>query len=296
MFGQSSDKGSIMAGINYNKTDEVLAGHRDFSKNSVSLYGTVDARAIGPSASSAVRRHRLSATSRRRPRSVTSFRTARFLARNPGATGLNVATDYHCYVNNRHADDPSDKYNFATVNLIMTPQERTRPVPQRQLQADRQRRSLSLGHAQQDLVGLQLAPDPLTRPAARHFGGQLLQPVRYRLPDAAASVHDALVTARQPHARHSAPTPIRFDGPQGFVRRLERPAVELGSRHGLRPCQRLDPRPTGLPNLTKLNQDTGPSFLGTDGVVHCGTAGCADQRLHAGQHLQPRRSEHDRGA
>src|SRR6185312_9240156 len=29
---------------------------------------------------------------------------------------------------------------------------------------------------------------------------------------------------------------------------------------------------SGLPNLTKLNQATGPSFLGTDGVVHCGTA------------------------
>src|SRR4029077_10995111 len=39
-FGQSSDKGSIMAGISYNKTEQVLAGHRNFSKNSVSLYGT----------------------------------------------------------------------------------------------------------------------------------------------------------------------------------------------------------------------------------------------------------------
>src|SRR5690348_6282901 len=45
-FGQTSDKGSIMAGINYNKTEQVLAGHRDFSKNSVSLYGTNGA---GPS-------------------------------------------------------------------------------------------------------------------------------------------------------------------------------------------------------------------------------------------------------
>ena len=39
-FGQSSDKGSIMAGISYNKTEQVLAGHRNFSKNAVSLYGT----------------------------------------------------------------------------------------------------------------------------------------------------------------------------------------------------------------------------------------------------------------
>src|SRR5690348_7915822 len=39
-FGQTSDKGSIMAGINYNKTGQVLSGHRAFSKDSVSLYGT----------------------------------------------------------------------------------------------------------------------------------------------------------------------------------------------------------------------------------------------------------------
>src|SRR6478609_3590644 len=39
-FGQTSDKGSIMAGISYNRVEQVLAGHRDFSKNSVSLYGT----------------------------------------------------------------------------------------------------------------------------------------------------------------------------------------------------------------------------------------------------------------
>jgi len=34
-FGQTSDRGSIMAGINYNKQEQVLAGHREFSKNSV---------------------------------------------------------------------------------------------------------------------------------------------------------------------------------------------------------------------------------------------------------------------
>ena len=131
-FGQSSDKGSIMAGISYNKTDQVLAGHREFSKNSVSLYGTNGlspyGQAYGSSSqgSSAVRPRRRSATSRCPMRSAISIPTAAgFLARNPGTTGQNVATDYHCYVNNGTAAAPSDKYNFATVNLIMTPQERT---------------------------------------------------------------------------------------------------------------------------------------------------------------------------
>src|SRR5690349_968504 len=35
-FGQSTDRGSIMAGINYKKIDGVLSGHRDFSRDAVS--------------------------------------------------------------------------------------------------------------------------------------------------------------------------------------------------------------------------------------------------------------------
>ncbi|MGC4037820.1 MAG: hypothetical protein QM764_17790 [Chitinophagaceae bacterium] len=57
--------------------------------------------------------------------SATPIPLRQFIARNPGASGQNIATDYHCYVNNGTPDDPSDNYNFATVNLIMTPQERT---------------------------------------------------------------------------------------------------------------------------------------------------------------------------
>ncbi|HJT97937.1 MAG TPA: TonB-dependent receptor plug domain-containing protein, partial [Rhodanobacteraceae bacterium] len=123
-FGQSTDKGSIMAGISYNKTGQVLAGHRDFSKNSVSLYGNTSnapAPSIGGSTSSPFGHVQI-------PDEFADLFptcTTGFLARNPGASGLNIATDYHCYVNNGSAAAPSDKYNFATVNLIMTPQERT---------------------------------------------------------------------------------------------------------------------------------------------------------------------------
>src|SRR5688572_29733542 len=39
-FGHSTDRGSIMAGINYKKIDGVLSGHRDFSKDAVSRLGS----------------------------------------------------------------------------------------------------------------------------------------------------------------------------------------------------------------------------------------------------------------
>jgi len=123
-FGQSSDKGSIMAGINYNKIDGVLAGNRKFSKNSVSLYGTTGfppTGFVGGSSSSPYGHISIP------PAFADLFPGCNtgFIARNPGASGLNVGTDYHCYVNNGSAAAPSDKYNYATVNLIMTPQERT---------------------------------------------------------------------------------------------------------------------------------------------------------------------------
>ncbi|HET7779938.1 MAG TPA: TonB-dependent receptor plug domain-containing protein, partial [Rudaea sp.] len=38
VFGQTTDKGSILAGVDYNKFDSVLASNRDFSKNAVYYY------------------------------------------------------------------------------------------------------------------------------------------------------------------------------------------------------------------------------------------------------------------
>src|SRR6202042_1200428 len=45
-----------------------------------------------------------------------------YLAHNAGTTDTLSPASYHCFQNN---GPNSDKYNYATVNLIMTPQERT---------------------------------------------------------------------------------------------------------------------------------------------------------------------------
>ena len=99
-FGQSSDKGSIMAGISYNKTDRVLVGPPRFLEElGVAVR---HGRHAAARATSAVRRLRRTATSRFPMRSPICSRTCTtgFLARNPGTSGQNIATDYHCYVNN----------------------------------------------------------------------------------------------------------------------------------------------------------------------------------------------------
>ena len=126
-FGQTSDKGSIMAGVDYNKQDGVQAGNRSFSKNSVSLYGTNGTGPSAPQPPTANIGGSTSAPFGHIQLKGTNFAGAfpgcqsGYAARNPGAAGT-TAADYHCFLNN---GPNNDKYNYATVNLIMTPQERT---------------------------------------------------------------------------------------------------------------------------------------------------------------------------
>lgn len=122
IFGQTSDKGSIMAGVDYNKYDSVLQGNRKFSQNAVSIYGnstTPISASIGGSSFGAHMRIQLPAGP------IHDHYGCKYVALNTGASGANPLTDYHCFVNNGTATTPSDKYNYATVNLLMTPQERT---------------------------------------------------------------------------------------------------------------------------------------------------------------------------
>jgi outer membrane receptor protein involved in Fe transport len=125
-FGETADKGSIMGGVEYNKQDGVEASNRSFSKNAVSLYGTngtgpsapQPATAnIGGSSSSPYGHIQITGTP------VQGLFGCSFVALNPGGNSADVNTsNYHCYQNNGAS---SDKYNYAQVNLIMTPQERT---------------------------------------------------------------------------------------------------------------------------------------------------------------------------
>jgi outer membrane receptor protein involved in Fe transport len=114
-FGQTSDKGSIMAGINYNKQDGVLAADRKFSQNALTLKST--GVVVGGSLSTPNDYLSLSP-------SVPGY--ASFANCAAGAVALNKGgnsavlspANYHCFTD-------ADKYNYAGVNLDMTPQERT---------------------------------------------------------------------------------------------------------------------------------------------------------------------------
>ena len=109
-WGQTTDKGNVTAGVNYNKFDAIMAGDRAFSKDATYLYsGSVSVRG-----------------SSRNPRGRAFFnpgeplRTAfgcATVTRIPGEAGDNVG-DYRCY------SGAVDSYNYQPENYILTPQER----------------------------------------------------------------------------------------------------------------------------------------------------------------------------
>ncbi|HVX04970.1 MAG TPA: TonB-dependent receptor [Rhodanobacteraceae bacterium] len=123
VFGQTSDKGSILAGVDYNKFDAVQQSARKFSENALSIAGSTDTPVhsfIGGS-SYASRDHIV----------VPSSLSQKFGCASGGALSLNPAaansgssptsaSDYHCY-----SPELGDNYNYASSQLLQTPQERT---------------------------------------------------------------------------------------------------------------------------------------------------------------------------
>ena len=104
IFGQSTDKGSIVAGIEYNKFDSVSSANRSFSNKALYLYyGQI--QAFG---SSRVPNGRI----------VYPGNGGVALTRIPGTNGT-ALSDYRPY------NGLTDSYNYQAVNLLQTPQERT---------------------------------------------------------------------------------------------------------------------------------------------------------------------------
>jgi outer membrane receptor protein involved in Fe transport len=126
-FGQTSDKGSIIAGLDYNKFEGVVAGNRDFSKCAVSLVGgkvkgTPCTAGDGSGGSIA------SLSGYLYPLNSSAAVSAPYFAACGGgalttaagaAGGAGVPAGFRCF------DGNTDHFNYQAVNLVNTPQERT---------------------------------------------------------------------------------------------------------------------------------------------------------------------------
>lgn len=121
IFGQSSDKGSLMAGVSYNKFEPIMQGARAWSAVALSADGTIEGRPnFIVSGSSFPERGFIT---------VGPELSKKFGCAAGGPLALNVGTfqsgssptnssDYHCF-------GTSDTYDFAAVNYNVIPQERT---------------------------------------------------------------------------------------------------------------------------------------------------------------------------
>ncbi|MHB1272761.1 MAG: TonB-dependent receptor plug domain-containing protein [Rhodanobacter sp.] len=264
-FGQTSDKGSIVAGLDYNKTDEVLAKNRKFSQNAVSIYGSANTPLytfIGGSTFPPHGRIQL-------PANLKAQYGCSTVAANPGASGQNTATDYHCFGN-------ADKYNYAPVNLIQTPQERTSLFVNGTYNLGEHVTAYLDAYHNKTSSGFQLAPSLF----GTLFGGKISKDSYYNPfgVDFATGANDfraRLVSAGYRSANYGTNTDQLHAGLKGdFTLFNQDWNWDAGFGYG-HFSQNLITR--GLPNQDKLNADLGPSHLDpATGQVVCdsGASGC----------------------
>ncbi|HTI96259.1 MAG TPA: TonB-dependent receptor [Rudaea sp.] len=280
LFGHTSDKGSLIAGIDYNKTDSVMQANRKFSHDAKSLYGRgtgvsgsgsaigaippeFDPSKVAPGGSSTGPNGKFTIPG---TGPLFDHYHCKTLAHTPGTSGANAFTDYHCFVSNGTATTPSDKYNYAAVNLLMTPQERTNLYINGTYHLTDNVDVYLEGTHNKTQSGFQLAPDPLTtgggwviskdnmyNPFGQTFTGGLGAGLR-------------LVAAGNRAAKTNNVTDQFSAGLKGHFGIFDQDwNWELGSSFG-----HISNVTTtlGLPDLAKLNVASGPSML-VNGVPTC---------------------------
>ncbi|NII11962.1 TonB-dependent receptor plug domain-containing protein [Oleiagrimonas sp. C23AA] len=263
-FGQTGDKGSIFGGLSYNKTDAVEQSQRDFSKNAISLFGSSQTPIysyIGGSSFPPNLNIQL-------PDSLAAQYGCSRVAANAGASGQNVNTDYHCFGN-------SDKYNYASVNLLMTPQERTSFFVDADYNiGDNVTAYMNLYHTKTtssfqiapallgSLYGAVISADSYYNPFGQEFSSSGLD-YRARLESVGDRAANYGTTVDQGSA-----------GFKGNFSLLDQDwAWDVGMDYG-HISQNLVT--LGLPNQTMINADLGPSHMDASGKVVCdsGASGC----------------------
>jgi outer membrane receptor protein involved in Fe transport len=275
-FGQTSDKGSIMGGVDYNKTDGVEAGARSFSKNSVTRSGT---NGLGPSARPVTTFIGGSATSPNGHIQLAgapdNFQTAfgstlgcGFLAHNAGTTDTLSPASYHCFQN---SGPNTDKYNFATVNLILTPQERTNAFLMGTYNISDHVSAYMDLYVDKTSSNAALAPDPVTTGGGLVVSAQnAFNPFGVEFSNAGNSLGvrtTSLGLREQFFGTTTGQVHTGFKGDFPIGNQTWQWDVGLDYGHSTQ-----TESTTGLVNLNILNQEAGPSFIGAGGVAQCGTA------------------------
>jgi len=281
VFGQTSDKGSILAGVDYNKFDPLYQAQRDFSKNAVSLtatntYGGKETAPAGltylavPGSGVVAVAGGSSYAARNK---IHYPGSACNLSLNPSAatpTGNPTLSDYHCFINSQ------DKYNYASVNLIMTPQERTNAFFKGTYHLTDSIDFYATYYHQKASSASNLAPavvgsgpnfDTGLKISAKNYWN----PFGVDFSGPSGNVYTGrMFPAGDRHFANQFNTDQLITGFKGnFNLGQQNWQWDVGYNYG-----HISQVITnfGLPNQNLLNQSFGPSFQNSDGVVQCGTA------------------------
>lgn len=258
-FGQTGDRGSIFGGVDYNKTDAVEARNRDFSRNAISVSGTANGgltTSVGGSSFPDYGNIQL-------PDALAAQYGCGNVAVNQGASGQNVNTDYHCFTN-------ADKYNYAPVNLIQTPQERTSVFLKGEYKLGDHVSAYLSGYHNKTSAAFQLAPALLGAPyGAVVSASSYYNPFGKEFSSAGLDYRYRLSSIGPRSSNYGTSTDQVMTGLKGdFTVFDQNWRWDAGYDYG-HISQILTTR--GLPNVDQINKDLGPSFLADDGTVTCGT-------------------------
>jgi outer membrane receptor protein involved in Fe transport len=261
-FGQTGDKGNIIAGLNYNKFDPISSADRDYSKDATYLSSGEVIRSGGSS---------------RNPRGyiqlpsdnpIALAKGCRTLTRVPGATGSDPIADYRCY------DGTVDAFNYQAVNLVQTPQERTNAFFLANYAISDDVNAFVEVYHNKTAANFAIAPLPFDartdavvvsadsyyNPFGVDFGQN---------PSVDGNPFRSRFTSLGQRAGYNdAITDQVVAGIEGFLGDTWKWDLALNYGH-----RSLDTQVRGYVYYAGLADALGPSFLDTDGVVKCGTPG-----------------------
>ncbi|HEU0276414.1 MAG TPA: TonB-dependent receptor [Rhodanobacteraceae bacterium] len=118
MFGQTSDKGSILAGVSYNKMDPIMESARKFARDTLSITGNATTPIHVFKGGSSFTPGGFIGL----PKDLQAQFGCKNVSLNPGAAGSAAPVtlaDYHCF------NPETDLFNFGTVRPLIDQTERT---------------------------------------------------------------------------------------------------------------------------------------------------------------------------
>ncbi|TAN05861.1 MAG: TonB-dependent receptor [Rhodanobacteraceae bacterium] len=307
VFGQTSDKGSILAGIDYNKFDPIMQAARKFSANALSMTATNtygSKQAYGGSAppgltylaqpgsgwttfvggSSFALRNRIFLPASAKANLPASLQGCSSLSLNSGtfAAGADPTTsDYHCFGTDP-ATGQSDRYNYASVNYLLTPQERTNAFFKGVYHLTDNIDFYGTVYHEKTSSGSQFAPAVVgTGPLGFNTGLKIsaqnyYNPFGVDFTPSGATYTGRMVPAGPRNFAGAITTDQLIFGFRGNINLGSRNWTwDVGENYGHVRDISTD---RGLPNQTILNEEAGPSFMNTNpangpvNTVMCGTA------------------------